>query len=434
MQFKLYQFLTSIAGPFIDLYLMKRRRKGKEDAERFPERLGKPSFPRPSGPLVWVHAASVGEAMSVQPLIKSIIDNHSSVHVLVTTVTVTSAHILEKRLPKRTFHQYVPVDRTTVVRRFLKHWKPDFALWVESELWPNLIIETHKTGCPMVQVNATISSDSLKKWQRAKKLAAKMLGCFSLTLPQTQDDAKRLEELGAKNVQFLGNLKFDAPALPADPKATGELVNMISERQVWVAASTHDGEEEIIAGVHEKLKETHPSMITIIAPRHPERGQAIANMLKQKKLKYAVRSKEEKIEEDTDIYIADTVGELGLFYRLTGLVFIGGSLVPHGGHNPLEAARLECAIITGPYIDTFSRVYKELFEVSAAIKVADGAELFEQVDNLLVDLEAQEKYSEASLKLVESKSGVLDQYAEALTPYLTPFKNNDDTDKDDESA
>lgn len=426
MQFRLYQWLTHLAGPFIDLYLMKRKAIGKEDPERFSERLGHASFPRPSGTLVWVHAASVGEAMSVLPLIKALIERYKTVNILFTTGTVASARMLEKRLPKRAFHQYVPVDRVVTVRRFLKHWKPDLALWVESELWPNLIIEAHKAGCPMVQVNATISPESFERWKRAKSLARRMLGCFSLTLAQDPEDRERLEALGALHTKYIGNLKFDAPALPADPKETGTLVAAIGERPVWVAVSTHPGEETLMAEAHQHIMEKHPELLTIIVPRHPERGAEIAaDMAKQHGLKAARRAAESAITEETQVYIADTIGELGIFFRLTGIVFMGGSLVSQGGHNPLEAARLECAILAGPHTEHFSRIYDELKEYKAYQLVDSARHLANTVDALLTDHEAQEALATAAQDLVEKKGGVLDGYLEAITPYLSSLVSED---------
>ncbi len=419
MQFKLYQLLTSLGGPLIDLYLARRKQMGKEDEARFPERLGHAAFPRPAGALVWLHAASVGEAVSVLPLIKHITENYKGTNVLVTTGTVTSARMLEKRLPKNAYHQYVPVDKTLAVRRFLSHWQPSVALWVESELWPNLIIETHKTGCKMIQVNACISPESFDRWKRAGRLAQQMLSCFDLTLAQTPEDGTRLQQLGAKNIHNLGNLKFDAPALPADPKETGQMISMIGERPVWLAASTHEGEEDFIAATHKALKEKHPRLLTLLAPRHPERAAALAEKIGATyKLKVAMRSRSELIREETDMYIADTMGELGLFYRLTSIVLMGGSLVPQGGHNPLEAARLECAILTGPYVENFSRIYKEMLDAKACLKLADGQQLTNTLDTLLADHMQQEKLAGAALELVEGKAGVLQQYTKALEPYF----------------
>lgn len=427
VQLKIYRWLIYLAGPFIDLYLISRKKIGKEDDKRFPERLGRAGFPRPAGSLVWIHAASVGEAISVLPLINSITDKYKKINVLLTTGTVTSAKILEQRLPSRTFHQYIPIDKMVTVRRFLEHWKPDLALWVESELWPNLIIETHKTGCQMIQINARLSENSYEKWKRGRHLAERMLRCFALSLVQSEDDGKRLADLGAKNVKYIGNLKFDAPPLPSDPKETGNLLSMIGERHIWLAASTHKGEELIVANTHKKLKETYPDLLTIIAPRHPQRCEEICQELADfEDMEVAVRTKGDNIKDSTDIYIADSVGELGIFFRLTGIVFMGGSLVDHGGQNPLEAARLECAIITGPHIKNFAGIYKELKDEGAYIEVNNEAELVRAVSSLLSDHEKIDGFSTKALELVESKQGIAKNYINEMKPFFKPLVSDED--------
>ncbi len=430
MYTSLYRFLSYAGGPLIDFYLMRRKQVGKEDPKRYTERLGHPGFPRMSGPLVWVHAASVGEGVSVLPLIKAVVNKYRDVNVLLTTGTVTSAKVLESRLPKRAFHQYAPIDKLVTVRRFLDHWRPDLALWVESELWPNMIIETHRRGCPLIQINARLSPNSYEKWQKYNSLARDMLICFSLSLAQSEEDVTRLKKLGAPNAKCLGNLKFDAPALPADPKETGKLVTATGERPMWVAASTHPGEDELIADAHIKLKLAHDKILTVIIPRHPERGEDIERMLKEKKLTVARRSQKQDIEENTDIYIADTIGELGIFYRMAGITFMGGSLVEHGGQNPLEAARLECALLVGPHTASFTDIYNELEKEHAVIRVRDSDALAEKVGVLLSDHEKQEDFASRAMKLMASKSGILEHYMDALSPYLKPISRDIAPDED----
>ena len=421
MYLKFYRWITYLASPFVDLYLAIRKKTGKEDKKRFHERLGGASVPRPSGMLLWVHAASVGEAVSVMPLIKSLVEKYSKINVLITTGTVTSAKMLEKNLPPRTVHQYIPIDRLVAVRSFLSHWQPNVALWVESELWPNLIIETKRSGCTMIQVNARISENSYAKWKRARSLAEKMLGCFSLSLAQSREVAVRLEDMGARNVKYKGNLKFDAPPLPADPQKTGELLKMIGARQLWVAASTHDGEERIVTQAHMKLKNNNKDVLTIIVPRHPGRGQEILQQIKEISggINVAIRSLDQRIETGTDIYIADTIGELGIFFRLAGVVFVGGSLVDHGGQNPLEAARLDCAIISGPNTQNFIEVYNEMKHDGAFIEVADGYGLATAADRLLNEPELQEAMSSRAFELVENKRGIVDLYLKEIEPYIS---------------
>lgn len=420
IQLYIYRFFIWVAGPLIDLYLLSRRQKGKEDEERFSERLGITKISRPEGIIVWIHAASVGESISVLPLVNLLLESNKNTNILFTTGTVTSAKILQKRLPKRVIHQFVPVDKYITVKRFLEHWKPDIALWVESELWPNLIIESQKSGCKMIQVNARISEDSRRTWQRAKKLIQRMLECFSLSLAQSQQDADRLKELGAKNTKYIGNLKYDAPPLPTDPKEAGQILKAIGERQFWVAASTHKGEEEIIFSIHRKLREKQPDLLTIIIPRHPNRSKEIAEDIRQKDslINIAIRSEGEEIKKDTEIYIADTMGELGIFYRLANIVFIGGSLVDHGGQNPLEAARLECAIISGPHTHNFSEIYREMKYERAYLEVSDEEELYSTVSRLFSNHEEVLGLARRAQEIVESKQGIVKKYLEEIKPFL----------------
>jgi 3-deoxy-D-manno-octulosonic-acid transferase len=283
-----------------------------------------------------------------------------------------------------------------------------------------MIIETHKTGCSMLQINARISVNSYTKWQKYGNMAEKMLKCFSLSLAQSEDDKTRLEKLGARKAIYAGNLKFDAPALPADPKETGKLVSMIADRPIWIAASTHPGEEKIIFAAHNIIKEKRPNVLTIIVPRHPNTGVEIANNYREK-YNLALRSREEPITEKTEIYVANTIGEMGIFYRMASIVFVGGSLVDRGGQNPLEAARLNCALLTGPYTENFKLVYKELAEKNAVITVRDADGLADKVNYLLSDHDAQEEISNRSLALMDSKQGVLDDYIQNLSPYIKPL-------------
>lgn len=413
--FGLYERLSRYLSPFIYTYLWIRKWRGKEHRKRFSERLGQSSLLRPKGTLVWMHAASVGESVSILPLIAELLAQHKYLHVLVTTGTVTSAAMLESRLPARAFHQFVPVDTPAAVERFLNHWKPDLALWVESELWPNLILRTHAHHVPLLHINATMSRRSFRRWKKARTLAKYMLNRFSLTLAQTPDDAKRLGLLGARHVQHIGNLKLYALPLSSDPKLTGEMSRMIGDRPVWLAASTHPGEEEQIARVHDRLKISYPNLLTIIAPRHPKRGKTL---LKNWAGKVALRSARQDITQQTDIYIADTLGELGLFMRVCGIVFVGGSLIPHGGHNPLEAARLECAIISGPHIEHFTFVYEELAEHNAYLRVMNEEELAHELDRLFTSPDARQALAEHALRVVNGKASVLEAYIEKITPFL----------------
>jgi 3-deoxy-D-manno-octulosonic-acid transferase len=340
MSLALYRGLTALATPLIHVYLARRRAQGKEDPARFEERRGRATRPRPSGPLIWLHGASVGEAMSVLTLIERLRGERPALSVMLTTGTVTSAALVAERLPTGAFHQYVPVDRPVWVRRFLDHWRPDLALWVESELWPNLVDEVHRRRVPMVLLNGRMSAGSYRRWRRLPGIIAPLLGRFALCLTQDDDQVAHFAGLGAPVVRCVGNLKCASGPLPVDAAALTALHTAVDDRPLWLAASTHDGEETMAADVHRRLA-GHRRLLTIIVPRHATRGPAIAAALGAQGLRVARRGAGEPLDATTEVYVADTIGELGLFYRLAEIAFVGGSLVPHGGHNPLEPAQLD---------------------------------------------------------------------------------------------
>lgn len=422
---QIYRGLTQAAAPLIDFYLRRRLARGREDAARFPERQGIAGLPRPAGPLVWVHAASVGEAASALPVIARILAERPAMRVLATTGTLTSAALLAQRLPAGAFHQYVPVDRLPWVRRFLDHWQPDLALWVESDLWPNLIAETQARGVPMVLLNARMSPRSFERWnRRLGGLAAELLGGFGLTLAQTPVNAAYFGQLGADPVRCHGNLKFAAPPLPADAAALDALTAAIGERPVWVAASTHEGEERIAADVHRRLAARHPALLTLIVPRHPPRGDGVALMLRGLDLDVAQRSTGALPGPATEIYLADTLGELGLAYRAASIAFIGGSLVRHGGQNPLEAARLGCAILHGRHMGNFVEIADLLEQAGASRAVQDAATLADAVAALLADPAQRIGMAEAAARVAEAEAHVLDATLDELAPFLDAAEAN----------
>jgi 3-deoxy-D-manno-octulosonic-acid transferase len=413
-----YRAATWAAAPLIRAYLIYRRLRGKEDAVRFRERLGKAGRARPPGPLVWLHAASVGESLALLPLIERIQSLASATHVLVTTGTVTSARLLAERLPAGAFHQYVPVDRQAYVRRFLDHWRPDLVLWTESEFWPNLVSMTAERGVPMVLVQGRISDRSFAGWRQRPDLIRTLLSGFALCLAQSEEDAWRLGVLGARDARCRGNLKFATPPLPADTAELERLRSALGSRPRWLAASTHPGEEILAARVHDTLRSAHPGLLTLIAPRHPERGSAIADKLRALGFVVARRSAGEVIAASIDVYIADTLGELGLFYRLAGVAFMGKSLVPLGGQNPIEPARLGCAILYGPHMTNFADTVRRMREAGAATEVADEPALAAAVGELLANSAERTRRAEVARVFAESESGVLDAIMAELRPFL----------------
>ncbi|MFQ5984408.1 MAG: 3-deoxy-D-manno-octulosonic acid transferase [Alphaproteobacteria bacterium] len=413
-----YRGLTRLAGPLIGLYLTRRKAAGKEDSVRFPERLGRPGRARPCGPLVWTHAASVGEATSSLPLVERVLAARPDAHVLMTTGTVTSARLLAARLPVRAFHQYVPVDRPAAVCRFLDHWRPDLALWVEQELWPNLLNETQARAVPMVLVNGRMSLASFARWRRFPGLVRPLVKGFALCLAQSEADARRFATLGAGDVRSLGNLKAAAPALAADAQELARLEGATRGRPLWLAASTHAPEEVMAGRVHQRLKAQHPGLLTIVVPRHPARGQEVAAELRRASLAVALRSNGADIEPETDVYLGDTMGELGLFYRFGEVVFVGGSLIPHGGQNPIEPARLDCALVYGPHMFNFADFVAAFDASDAAEMVADEDSLAGAVGRLLTDTELRARRVEAARSVAEAQKEVLDRVFAALAPYL----------------
>jgi 3-deoxy-D-manno-octulosonic-acid transferase len=414
-----YRAATTMVGPLLPLYLAARRVRGKEDHGRFGERLGHANTTRPPGPLAWLHAASVGEAASLLSLIDRLSRERPMLNLLVTTGTVTSARLLETRLPAdRARHQFVPVDRLLYVRRFLDHWRPDLAIWVESELWPNLVAATQARGIPTVLLNGRMSQRSYERWRRWPGLIAPLLGRFALCLAQDAAQAARLVELGARNASTVGDLKSAAAPLPADAHELAQLSAEIDARPRWLAASTHQGEEDAVAAAHRKLQLRHPGLLTIIAPRHPVRAADIAASLRSQGLAVARRSQGDAITAAVGVYLADTLGEMGLFYRLADIAFIGGSLTPVGGHNPLEAALLGSAILHGPDMSNCAATARELAQAGGAIAVGGSDELAAVLDRLLADPAERRLRSKAAAAVAARDNGVLESVLARLAPYL----------------
>jgi 3-deoxy-D-manno-octulosonic-acid transferase len=415
---RLYRAATWPLAPLAIIYLERRRKRGKEDARRFRERRGVPGAVRPQAALLWIHAASVGEATAMLALIERLLQVRPALEILVTTGTVTSAHLLENRLPPRARHQFVPVDLPQWVARFLDHWRPDLALWVESELWPNLILATHARGVPLILINGRLSAGSYARWQKWPGLIGPILGAFSLCLAQDEEQSQRFRRLGAREVGTVGDMKAAAAALPVDRSQLTGLSRQIKTRPLWLAASTHAGEEEVAARVHRQVAVDHPGLLTIIVPRHPARGDVIHAMLTTQGLRVAWRLRGEPITDQTDVYLADTMGELGLFYSLTGIAFVGGSLVAKGGHNPFEAARLDCVVLHGSNISNCAGMAAELAAAGAAETVSDADGLARAVSALLGDQRLRAERAAAGKRVTAAGLGVLDAVLMRLAPWL----------------
>ena len=411
-----YRLFSMAMTPVTPLLLARRQRHGKEHSLRLPERRGVSVMARPTGPLVWLHAASIGELISVLPLIERIYARE--VNVLVTSGTVTSSGLAEQRLPRGVIHQFVPIDVPKFVRRFLEHWQPDLALFVESELWPNIMIETSRRGVPMILVNGRLSENSFRRWNYLRGSIGNLLHRFDLCLASTPGDAERLSDLGAPRVITTGNLKLDVPAPSAEAAQLARLVDAIGGRPVIAAASTHAGEDGIVIEAHKSLRAQFPRLLTLIAPRHPERGADVSQIAEASGLNFRLRSRGELPDAATDIYVADTMGELGLIYRVAPVVFVGGSLVEHGGQNPIEAAKLGAAILHGPHVWNFAEIYGALDSVRGAELVTDTNRLTAGLGAWLGNPDARAKVAGVARSTVEGLGGALELTLQSLDPYL----------------
>jgi 3-deoxy-D-manno-octulosonic-acid transferase len=420
MTLRVYRKLSSAMVPLAPALIKRRLKLGKEDPARVNERRGVSADVRPAGPLVWIHGASVGEVLAAAALIERL--RALNLRILLTSGTVTSAAIAAKRFPPDVIHQYVPYDSPRYVTRFLDHWHPSLALFIESDLWPNLILASAARRLPMVLINGRMSHRSFPRWRRASKTISALLGRFDVCLAQSKLDADRFSALGSRNVVTTGNLKLDVPAPPADPAKLERLMAVTRGRPIVVAASTHPGEEELLVQAHRALVGFFPSLLTVIVPRHPDRGEAIARMVAASGLHVALRSREELPIATTDIYIADTMGELGLFYRLAPIVFMGGSLVEHGGQNPIEAVKLGASIVHGPHLFNFTDVYDALDRAGGARRADTQEALVKQLGQLLADPKAREASLAASEYVVQQLGGALDRTLAALEPYLLQLR------------
>ena len=414
----LYQGVMTLGAPAIELLLSRRVKRGKEDPRRLGERRGVAGLPRPEGELVWLHAASVGESVAALSLIEQLLRSAPSRHVLVTTGTVTSARMMADRLPERALHQFVPVDRPAWVDCFLDHWRPDLALIMESEFWPGQITRTRARGIPIVLVNARMSERSFSRWRMAGRAARSLFSRIDLVLATNPEQAARFTTLGARNTQVPGNLKRAAKILPFEAGMAAGLAGQTTGRKIWLAASTHAGEDAPVLDAHLALRRDHDGLLTIIAPRHPNRGEEIAALARQRGLTVARRAASQPILPGTDIYVADTLGEMALFFHLAEIVFVAGSLVPVGGHNPVEPAHFDVAILVGPLMSKNQEIAAEMIAQDAVIGL-DGADaLAATVDALLRDDGRRDCLARNARHYVEEGKQVLEVIHAGLGPFL----------------
>jgi 3-deoxy-D-manno-octulosonic-acid transferase len=406
---RLYTSLMGASSFVLKSLLKKRLKQGKEDPNRLDERMGIAGMSRPDGFLIWLHAASVGEAQSAMILINALAQDKDT-QILVTTGTVTSAEFLKNRLPSNAFHQYYPLDHPKWVGDFLDHWHPDYIIWMESEIWPNMLqaVQSRKIGAALI--NARLSEKSLRRWKMAGKSVTEILAPFQVCLTQTEDDAKSFQKLGLLHARASGNLKYSAAPLPFDRHSETQLLDALEERPCWVFASTHDSEEEMACRIHMGLKAKVPNLLTIIVPRHPERRENILRAC----AKYNVNTKQRGDNRalptiKDDIYLADTLGELGLFYSISPIACIGRSFSNDGGggHNPIEAAQYHCAVLHGPLVQNLKDIYDEFDKAGACLKINDESDLQKRLEKLFLDDTGREALQSKAHHFVSQKADVL---------------------------
>lgn len=420
-----YRVLARRPGLF-ERVLKRRLAAGKEDTARIGERRGVASRPRPDGPLVWFHAASVGESLSLLELTRRLGEDDPELHIMVTTGTVTSAELMASRLPDHAFHQFIPLDAQPWVERFLDHWKPDLAVWTESEIWPNLVIETDARNIPMLLVNARMSKRSYDRWRFGLKGAVRnLLGRFRAAHVQDAITAGYLGRLGlpSDRMEVTGTLKEGAAALPHNEQERAEFASWLGGRPVWLAASTHEGEEAPVLAAHAKALRNNPRLLLILAPRHPQRGDEVEALLQAEGLSYVRRSRDEVVDADTQVYLADTLGEMGLWYRIAPISFLGGSLTQVGGHNPFEPAALGSAILHGPHVSNFADIFKRLTDAQAARQVA-GADELAQAVNFLLSPDRAAMMANAAWEVSSAGANVTDRTADLIFDWLDPVERD----------
>ncbi len=405
-----YRAVSSALGAFAGLYLNGRAERGKEDPARLGERFGRYTQTRPAGALVWLHGASVGESGVALALIEALTRSNPALSFLLTTGTRTSADLVARRAAKRTTHVYVPLDRTDCVRRFLDHWRPDAGVLVESELWPNLILAAEARGIKLALVNARMSPRSLRRWTKWRTAGRRLLGAFTYISAADARTKDALADLRPAPMGAAGNLKLAAPAPRVDTAARAKLAAEIGARPVWLAASTHQGEDEIVLAAHDILRRAVPNALLIIAPRHPERGEDVARLAGSAPL----RSHGDG-PTDAPAYVADTLGELGTLYDLAPVSLIAGSLLPQlKGHNPIEPAKLGSAIVTGPHVESFQDLFDAMFAAGGATRVQDAATLAAEIARLWRDEPARTRQQEAARAITAQGSDAFERTLDAV--------------------
>ena len=413
----IYKFFCFSFFPLISNFYKIRKFRGKEDNDRYSERKGIASIQRPFGKLIWVHCASVGEIQSALPLINKL-NKEIDANFLITTGTVSSYQIIKNKTPKRVYHQYIPIDLNKYNTKFLNYWEPDLVLWFESELWPNILLLLQKRNIRHLIINARMSEKSFQKWKYFPNTLKKILSGFDLCIAQSREDSLKFKFFGAKNVIDLVNIKYFAPKLDVDLNQLDLLTDLFKGRNVWLAASTHEGEESLAAEIHVNLSKKIPNLLTIIAPRHPNRKKSIQKMLKDKKVEFITRSEGNVPNNQTDIYLADSIGEMGLWYSICKIVFLGKSIIGKGGQNPIEPSLFGCAVICGDKVENFSEVVNDLLDVDGIIKVNSIEDIQNELFMLLNNLSYADEIGIRAKSFVINQSRFIDKFSEKIMPEI----------------
>ncbi|AFX99576.1 3-Deoxy-D-manno-octulosonic-acid transferase family protein [Candidatus Endolissoclinum faulkneri L2] len=418
MILQIYKAIATLLGLFLDVYFRLKVLQGKENKARLEERRGIATQSRPSGRLIWLHAVSVGEAAALLALIKILHDTKPWVTLLLTTSTVTSGNFICKLLPEGVIHQFIPIDRLAWVERFLDYWRPDLAIWMESDLWPTMVSEADRRGIHMVIVSGRLSFGTFQRWKSIGNLAKPLFGAFDLVLAANHEQVKRFLALGCVDVRYVGNLKDSIVPPKVDIKIATTLRNAIAGRPVWLAASTHRGEDAIVFDAHAQIVKSKPNLLTVIVPRHTNRSDEIACMAERNGLSLARRSANQPIKERTSVYLADTMGEIAIFYSVIPITFLAGSMVKVGGHNPMEASYCGTALIFGPLIANNRESADALLAAGGAREVNDAGSLAKTVRDLLDDPVTTSKMGACARRVAMARAIKINFILEALEPML----------------
>ena len=414
---KIYYLFSPIIAYIWIIMIVIRSWIERDQISRIDERMGISRLKRPKGKLIWFHAVSLGESISILPLIKLLVKN-KNINVLITTSTASSAYIISKQLPNKTIHQFSPIDYHKWVNRFINHWKPNIAVRVESELWPNTLNLLKFNQIPVLLLNGRISQKSFNNWKTFPKLSRDIIKTIDLILAQSQNEAEKFEQIGAKNILVIGNLKDSSPPLPIDSIFKKQLTFRINNRPVWVAASIHNKEEKLVINTHIYLKKIWPNILTIIAPRHPHHAKKINQISKKLNLKCKNRIDDNLPSRNTDIFILNTYGELGTIYSIAPIVFIGKSLGAIGGQNPLEPSHFGCQLLFGPHMENFLEISQEILQRDIGIQVENQQSLNRAVSKLFKNPKERENIKKALNPVLEAGQRKLSICYEKIINYM----------------